>query len=106
MQRFCAEPIHVLIQRARTASRAGWFFTVAGQPSRAPRPLLSRSGCETVSLIKGGIRGDSSELRDLIKKQIELQEEANGLMRGLVGALQAVAQETQNLRVLMEDQDS
>jgi hypothetical protein len=49
---------------------------------------------------------DVSELSDLIKKQIELQEEANGIMRGLVSALQAVAQETQELRESMQNRES
>lgn len=41
---------------------------------------------------------DSSELRDLIKKQIETQEETNTIMRGLIGALQHAAQEMLELR--------
>jgi hypothetical protein len=42
------------------------------------------------------------ELVPLIKKQIEQQEEANGIMRGLVDAMQGVAQETLELRRFLE----
>jgi hypothetical protein len=42
------------------------------------------------------------ELIPLIKKQIEQQEEANGIMRGLVHAMQGVAQETLELRQFLE----
>ena len=42
------------------------------------------------------------ELVPLIKKQIEEQEEANGIMRGLVSAMQGVAQETLELRQFLE----
>jgi hypothetical protein len=41
---------------------------------------------------------DTRELRNLIKKQIETQEEANIIMRGLIGALQHAAQEVLELR--------
>jgi hypothetical protein len=44
------------------------------------------------------------DLVPLIKKQIEQQEEANGIMRGLVDALQGVAQETLELRQFLEKQ--
>jgi hypothetical protein len=44
------------------------------------------------------------ELLPLIKKQIEQQEEANGIMRGLVQAMQGVAQETLELRQFLEKQ--
>jgi hypothetical protein len=42
------------------------------------------------------------ELLPLIKKQIEQREEANGIMRGLVNAMQGVAQETLQLRQFLE----
>ncbi|MEZ0061440.1 Tfp pilus assembly protein PilN [Bradyrhizobium elkanii] len=41
---------------------------------------------------------DDSELRGLIKKQIELQEETNGILRGLIATLQNTAQEIHELR--------
>jgi hypothetical protein len=44
------------------------------------------------------------ELVPLIKKQIEQQEEANGIMRGLVEAMQGVAQETLELRQFLKKQ--
>jgi hypothetical protein len=44
------------------------------------------------------------ELLPLIKKQIEQQEKANGIMRGLVDAMQGVAQETLELRQFLEKQ--
>jgi len=42
------------------------------------------------------------DLLPLIKKQIELQEEANGIMLGLVKSMQSVAQETLELREFLE----
>lgn len=42
------------------------------------------------------------ELTEAIKKQIELQEEANGLMKALIPALQATAQELLDLRKSLE----
>jgi hypothetical protein len=42
------------------------------------------------------------ELAQQIKKQIEQQEEANGIMRGLQEAMRSVAQETQELREFLE----
>jgi hypothetical protein len=42
------------------------------------------------------------DLLPLIKKQIEQQEEANGIMRDLVDAMQHVAQETLELREFLE----
>lgn len=38
------------------------------------------------------------ELTEAIKKQVELQEEANGLLKALVPALQSLAQEIQDSR--------
>jgi hypothetical protein len=46
------------------------------------------------------------ELLPLIRKQIELQEETNGIMRGLVDALQHIAQETRDLRELLKKQSA
>ena len=42
------------------------------------------------------------DLLPLIKKQIELQEEANGIMLGLVKSMQSVTQETLELREFLE----
>jgi hypothetical protein len=38
------------------------------------------------------------DLKRSVDRQIELQEETNAIMRGMIHALQAVAQETQELR--------
>jgi hypothetical protein len=46
------------------------------------------------------------DLVEVLKKQLEIQEEINGIMRGLISAMQAVAQETQELRELLEKQSS
>jgi hypothetical protein len=42
------------------------------------------------------------DLLQLIKKQIELQEDANGIMRGLIDSMEIVAQETLELRKFLE----
>lgn len=43
-----------------------------------------------------------ADLKRSVDKQIQLQEEANGIMRGLVDALRCVAQETLDLRKHLE----